>query len=169
MCKGSALSTVSSLQSQIHNMLKGIYISFFLIFPDILIFNTWHIFLEIWGLIVPAMKKSFLYTELLIWEVIRIKANRDSVEARKVLCRKSNVKGKKLTYFTFGKRQPFCTDNSKVTFRNESSTFVSALKLYLAIASPISPGWAGGGGLAGCAFSGGKSFCVRKQLFRQDG
>lgn len=35
---------------------------------------------------------------------------------------------------------------------------MSALKLYLAMASPISPGWTGGGGLAGCAFSGGVSF-----------
>lgn len=35
---------------------------------------------------------------------------------------------------------------------------MSALKLYLATASPISPGCTGGGGLAGCAFSGGVSF-----------
>ena len=33
-----------------------------------------------------------------------------------------------------------------LTFLSDSSTLVSALKLYLAIASPISPGWAGGGG-----------------------
>lgn len=44
------------------------------------------------------------------------------------------------------------------TFLSDNSTFVSALKLYLAIASPISPICAGGGGLAGCAFSGGESF-----------
>lgn len=71
---------------------------------------------------------------------------------------------KKMTYFI----QPFkCTheENSQATFLSDSSTFVSALKLYLAIASPISPGWAGGGGLAGCAFSGGMSFCEGKQLF----
>lgn len=41
---------------------------------------------------------------------------------------------------------------------------MSALKLYLAMASPISPGWTGGGGLAGCAFSGGVSFCNGEQL-----
>lgn len=44
------------------------------------------------------------------------------------------------------------------TFLSDNSTFVSALKLYLATASPISPICAGGGGLAGCAFSGGESF-----------
>lgn len=83
---------------------------------------------------------------------------------------------KKITYFSFENTQPFnapvhqwcialmvhfkCTNeaNSQVTFLSDSSTFVSALKLYLAIASPISPGWAGGGGLAGCDFSGGVSF-----------
>lgn len=41
---------------------------------------------------------------------------------------------------------------------------MSALKLYLAMASPISPGWTGGGGLAGCAFSGGVSFYKGEQL-----
>lgn len=68
---------------------------------------------------------------------------------------------KKITYFSFENTQPFkCTNeaNSQVTFLSDSSTFVSALKLYLAMASPISPGWAGGGGLAGCDFSGGVSF-----------
>lgn len=67
--------------------------------------------------------------------------------------------------------QPFkCTDeeNSQVTFLSESSTFVSALKWYLAIASPISPGWAGGGGLAGCAFSGGESLYEGEQFFILD-
>lgn len=44
------------------------------------------------------------------------------------------------------------------TFLSDNSTFVSALKLYLATASPISPICAGGGGRAGCAFSGGESF-----------
>ena len=51
-----------------------------------------------------------------------------------------------------------------LTFLSDSSTLVSALKLYLAIASPISPGWAGGGGLAGCAFSGGVSFYKGEQF-----
>ena len=51
-----------------------------------------------------------------------------------------------------------------LTFLSDSSTLVSALKLYLATASPISPGWAGGGGLAGCAFSGGVSFYKGEQF-----
>lgn len=78
---------------------------------------------------------------------------------------------KKITYFSFENPQSFkCTkdENGQFTFLSDSSTLVSALKLYLAIASPISPGWAGGGGLAGCAFSGGVSFYEGKQWFILD-
>lgn len=78
---------------------------------------------------------------------------------------------KKVTYFSFETKSlstGAVGENSWGTFLSDSSTFVSALKLYLAKASPISPGCAGGGGLAGCAFSGGMSFCKGKQGLRLD-
>lgn len=57
---------------------------------------------------------------------------------------------------------------STFTFLRESSTLVSALKLYLAMASPISRTWAGGGGLTGCLRSGEATFWRREWEIKQE-